>query len=43
MHPGPGFRVRPDIERPRQETVTGLGEFETPAISDQLNRLLHDA
>jgi len=39
MHPGPGFRVRPDIERPAKETITGLGRFETPAISDQLNRL----
>jgi regulator of RNase E activity RraA len=39
MHPGPGFRVRVDIERPSRETVSGLGEFETPAISDLLNRL----
>jgi regulator of RNase E activity RraA len=39
MHPGPGFRVRVDIERPSPETVSGLGEFETPAISDLLNRL----
>jgi regulator of RNase E activity RraA len=39
MHPGPGFRVRVDIERPSAEVVTGLGEFETPAISDLLNRL----
>jgi regulator of RNase E activity RraA len=39
MHPGPGFRVRPDIERPNRTIVDGLGQFETPAISDQLNRL----
>jgi regulator of RNase E activity RraA len=39
MHPGPGFRVRPDIERPDRAIVDGLGQFETPAISDQLNRL----
>src|SRR6185436_11366515 len=39
MHPGPGFRVRQDIERPSKETVVGLGRFETPAVSDQLNRL----
>jgi regulator of RNase E activity RraA len=39
MHPGPGFRVRVDIDRPSAETVAGLGEFETPAISDLLNRL----
>jgi regulator of RNase E activity RraA len=39
MHPGPGFRVRPDIDRPAKDTIAGLGRFETPAISDQLNRL----
>jgi len=39
MHPGPGFRVRHDIERPDKAIVDGLGQFETPAISDQLNRL----
>jgi regulator of RNase E activity RraA len=39
MHPGPGFRVRQEIERPGSEIVAGLGRFETPAISDQLNRL----
>jgi regulator of RNase E activity RraA len=39
MHPGPGFRVRQGIERPDEKTIAGLGRFETPAISDQLNRL----
>jgi regulator of RNase E activity RraA len=39
MHPGPGFRVRPEIERPSESTIHGLSQFETPAISDQLNRL----
>ena len=39
MHPGPGFRIRDDIERPDPETVAGLGAFETPAISDLMNRL----
>jgi regulator of RNase E activity RraA len=39
MHPGPGFRVRQDIERPDEKLIGGLGRFETPAISDQLNRL----
>jgi regulator of RNase E activity RraA len=39
MHPGPGFRVRQEIERPDEKTIAGLGRFETPAISDQLNRL----
>lgn len=39
MHPGPGFRIRPDIERPDRETVAGFKGFETPAISDLMNRL----
>jgi regulator of RNase E activity RraA len=39
MHPGPGFRINPDIERPDAATIEGLAEFDTPAISDQMNRL----
>ncbi len=39
MHPGPGFRIRAEIERPDPELVRALGEFETPAVSDQMNRL----
>jgi regulator of RNase E activity RraA len=39
MHAGPGFRLRHEIDRPSRETVEGLGHFETPAISDLLNRL----
>ncbi|MBI2717452.1 MAG: RraA family protein [Rhizobiales bacterium] len=39
MTPGPGFRIRRDIERPAPELVALLGEFETPDISDTLNRL----
>jgi regulator of RNase E activity RraA len=39
MHPGPGFRIRFEVERPDPQIVAGLGEFETPAISDLLNRL----
>jgi regulator of RNase E activity RraA len=39
MHPGPGLRIREQIERPRPETVAALGAFETPAISDLMNRL----
>ena len=39
LHPGPGFRIRHEIERPSPETVAGLGEFDTPAISDLMNRL----
>ena len=39
MHPGPGFRFRHEIERPPPETVAGLAEFDTPAVSDLMNRL----
>jgi len=39
LHPGPGFRIRLDAERPDPATVTGFGAFETPAISDLMNRL----
>ena len=39
MHPGPGFRIRSRIERPSPDTVAALGAFETPAISDLMNRL----
>lgn len=39
MHPGPGFRIRCDIERPSAATVQTLGRFETPSISDLMNRL----
>jgi RraA family protein len=45
MHPGPGFRLRWDFERPDPDVVSGFGEFETPAISDLMNRLytmVHD-
>jgi regulator of RNase E activity RraA len=39
MHPGPGFRLKYEWERPEQETVSGLGRHETPDISDLMNRL----
>ncbi len=39
MHPGPGFRLRHEIERPDPELLAGFGEFDTPAISDLMNRL----
>src|SRR3954454_17648357 len=39
MHPGPGFRIQTEFERPRAETVTALKAFETPEVSDLLNRL----
>lgn len=39
MHPGPGFRLREGFERPDADLVRALGEFETPDISDLMNRL----
>lgn len=39
MHAGPGFRIQRDIERPDPDVVSGLGAFETPDISDMMNRL----
>ena len=39
IHPGPGFRIRQTIERPAAELIEKLSEFETPDISDMMNRL----
>jgi len=39
MHPGPGFRVRYRFDRPDPDVVAGLGEFDTPDLSDLMNRL----
>ena len=39
MHAGVDFRVRCDIDRPDPDLVQGFGQFETPAISDLMNRL----
>jgi regulator of RNase E activity RraA len=39
INPGPGFRVRADFLRPDPELVTSFAEFDTPEISDALNRL----
>ncbi len=39
LHPGPGFRLRHEIERPDRELVARLARFDTPLISDHLNRL----
>ena len=39
MHPGPGFRVRHEIQRPHPDTIAGFREFDTPAVSDLMNRL----
>lgn len=39
MHPGPGFRISYEVERPDPDVTAGLGEFDTPDISDLMNRL----
>lgn len=39
MHPGPGFRVRVNIRRPPAAVVAAFADFDTPAISDLMNRL----
>lgn len=39
VHPGPGFRVRVECERAEPDVVAALGRFETPDISDLMNRL----
>lgn len=39
MNPGPGFRIRLEFERCDDEVHSRLSRFETPDISDQLNRL----
>jgi RraA family protein len=39
LHPGPGFRILEDFERPDPELVSRFEPFDTPSISDQMNRL----
>jgi RraA family protein len=39
LHPGPGFRVCVNFQRPSPELIRQFGEFPTPDISDLLNRL----
>jgi len=39
LHTGPGFRIRESFSRPSSEVIDGLREFDTPAISDLMNRL----
>jgi regulator of RNase E activity RraA len=38
-YPGPGFRIRYRIERPDPDLVAGFGEFDSPDVSDLMNRL----
>lgn len=39
LNPGPGFRIRADFPRLNVELMQKLAQFETPDISDLLNRL----
>lgn len=39
LHPGPGFRIREDFERLDPELIAQFGGFDTPAVSDLMNRL----
>jgi RraA family protein len=39
MNPGPGFRIRLDFDRPSEDIVEQYSKFETPDISDMLNRM----
>ncbi|MBW8059344.1 MAG: RraA family protein [Solirubrobacterales bacterium] len=39
LHAGPGFRLRESFDRPSADVVDGLREFDTPSISDLMNRL----
>ncbi len=39
VYPGPGFRIKRDIARPLREVTERFREFDTPDISDLMNRL----
>jgi RraA family protein len=39
LHPGPGFRVRKEITRPDPSLVEAFQQFDTPDVSDLMNRL----
>jgi len=39
MNPGPGFRIREDFKRPSKKMIEEYSQFETPDISDMLNRM----
>jgi RraA family protein len=39
MHPGPGFRLRREFDRPDAQTIAGFEKYETPDVSDLMNRL----
>jgi RraA family protein len=39
IHPGPGFRIRKQFDRPSRQLIDQLGKFSTPDMSDLMNRL----
>lgn len=39
MKAGPGFRVREEVVRPAKEIVGAFADFDTPEVSDFMNRL----
>jgi RraA family protein len=39
LHPGPGFRIRKSLDRPDPRLVAAFADFDTPDISDRMNRL----
>ena len=39
LHPGPGFRIKRDFNRPPKELIEKFNSFKTPLISDLTNRL----
>jgi RraA family protein len=39
IHPGPGFRIRRSFTRPPADQIARFREFETPDVSDLMNRL----
>ena len=39
MHPGPGFRIRRTINRAPKQLIEKFKDFETPDVSDMMNRL----
>ena len=39
IHPGPGFRIREKISRPKHQLIERFKEYGTPEVSDMLNRL----
>jgi RraA family protein len=39
LHPGPGFRIRTEITRPDPALVEAFQQFDTPDVSDLMNRL----